>query len=155
VSKKSIFITRLTDVSDVDTEGVGSIRRENNKTYKWVRYKTAAGAVAAVVNNAVGYYAAGGVSAGETTDVTSDISDTAAILAGTLVSAPTNNQYCWIMTRGFVTLATALVSGADGNALRLSASTDGTLKVGAAVTEHMGAIAIDASANLVFMICPD
>jgi hypothetical protein len=155
MSKKSIFITRLTDVSDVDTEGVGSIRRENNKTYKWVQFRVGAGAVAAVVNNAVGYYAAGGVSAGETTIVTSDVSDTAAILAGSLVSVPTNLQYCWILTRGVVTIATALVSGADGNALRLSSTTDGTLKVGAAVTEHMGAVAIDASANLVFMICPD
>lgn len=155
MSKRSIFITRLTDVADTDLEGVGTIRRENNKQYKWVKYKTAAGPVAAVANQMAYYYAPGGVSAGSYTDVTSDLSDSAGVAAGMLLSAPTDGQYCWIQTKGPATLALALTAGADGNAMTAVGSTDGTLDVSAAVTDAIAAIAIDASAKIVLLCCPD
>ena len=51
-------------------------------------------------------------------------------------------------------LTTALTAGADGNALTPVGSTDGTLDVSAAVTDHIAAIAVDASAKIVFVTCP-
>ena len=155
MSKKSIFVTRLTDVMDTDVEGVGTIRRENNKQYKWVQYLTAVGVVAAVAGNVAYYYAPGGVSAGSFTTVTSDLSDSANVGAGVLQSAPTNLQYCWVQTKGLATLTTALTAGADGQALTPIGSTDGTLDVSALVTDSICAYAVDASAKIVACDFPD
>lgn len=154
MSRKSVFVTRLTDVADSDLEGVGTIRIERNKTYKWVQYNTAAGPVAAVSGNVAYYYAPGGVSAGALTVVTSDLSDSAAVGAGVLQSAPTNGQYCWIQTRGPATITPALTAGADGNALTAVGATDGTLDVSALVTDAICAFAIDASAKIIECMFP-
>lgn len=126
----------------------------DEKIYRFVKYNSGAGAVAAVAGNAVGFYAPGGVSTGVTNEVTSDVSDTAANGAGVLVGTPGNGEYGWIQVKGVATLTTALVSGADGNALIMSATTDGTLKVAAAVTDTVCAYAIDASAKIVMLSCP-
>lgn len=131
-------------IGDTITDSVG-------KRYRFVQYNSGAGAVAAVAGNAVGYYAPGGVSAGAVNVVTSDVSDTAGVLAGLLMSAPASGDYCWIQVGGDATVTTALVSGADGNALTLSTTTDGTLKVVGAVTDSGGARAIDASAKQVIL----
>lgn len=130
--------------------GVGDhFEDANGKIYKFVRYKTAAGPVAAVAGNVCYYYAPGGVSAGATTDVTSDLSDSANVGAGVLQSAPANDEYCWVQIKGPATLTTALTAGADGNALTAAGATDGTLDVSAAVTDAIVAFAIDASAKIV------
>lgn len=145
----------LTGQESGGVPGIGDIYvSHDNKTYRFVRYLVGAGAIAAVAGNAVGFYAPGGVSTGVSNDVTSDVSETAGALAGVLVSAPNNGDWCWIQVGGAVTLTTALVSGGDGNALTLSSTTDGTLKVMGAVTDSGGAVAIDASAKIVFLNCP-
>lgn len=126
----------------------------DGKVYRFVQYNTGAGAIAAVVGNAVGFYAPGGVSTGVSNVVTSDVSDTAANGAGALMGTPGNGEYGWIQVAGVATITTALVSGADGNALILSGTTDGTLKVAAAVTDTVCAYAIDASAKIVMLACP-
>lgn len=124
------------------------------KRYKFVINNTAAGAVAAVAGNFAYYYAPGGVSAGSTTTVTSDLSDSAGVGAGMWMAAPGNGEYGWIQTWGVATLTTALTAGADGNAMTPVGSTDGTLDVSAAVTDHICAIAVDASAKIVLITCP-
>lgn len=124
------------------------------KRYRFVKYNTAAGTVAAVAGNFCYYYAAGGVSAGATTEVTSDLSDSAGVGAGVLQAVIANGSYGWIQTWGNATLTTALTAGADGNALTPVGSTDGTLDVSALVTDHICAIAVDASAKIVFVTCP-
>lgn len=145
----------LTGAESGKSPGIGDLYvSHDNKTYRFVRYLAGAGAIAAVAGNAVGFYAPGGVSTGVTNDVTSDVSDTAANLAGVLCAAPASGEYCWIQVGGVVTLTPALVSGADGNALTLSTTTDGTLKVAGAVTDSGGAVAIDASAKIVMLNCP-
>lgn len=145
----------LTGIESGKAPGVGDLYvSHDNKTYRFVRYLGGAGAIAAVAGNAVGFYAPGGVSTGVTNDVTSDVSDTAANLAGVLCAAPASGEYCWIQVGGVVTLTPALVSGADGNALTLSTTTDGTLKVAGAVTDSCGAVSIDASAKIVMLNCP-
>lgn len=127
---------------------------QNGKSYRFVQYDTGAGPVAAVAGNFCYYYAPSGASAGATGVVTSDLSDSAAVGAGMLLSAPGDGDYCWIQTGGQATLTTALTAGADGNALTPVGATDGTLDVSALVTDHICAIAVDASAKIVFITCP-
>lgn len=127
---------------------------QSGKSYTFVQYNSGAGSVAAVAGNFCYYYAPSGVSAGATTVVTSDLSDSANVGAGVLQSAPATGEYCWIQTWGPATLTTALTAGADGNALTPVGSTDGTLDVSALVTDHICAIAIDASAKIVMVTCP-
>lgn len=126
----------------------------DGKRYKYVQYDTAAGAVAAVASNFAYYYAPGGVSAGSVTKVTSDLSDSAGVGAGVLQAVIADEGYGWIQTWGNATLTTALTAGADGNALTPVGSTDGTIDVSALVTDHICAIAVDASAKIVFVTCP-
>lgn len=140
--------------ADGNTPSVGTVVWVQNKAYKFVQYNTAAGAVAAVAGNVAYYYAPGGVSAGSTTVVTSDLSDSANVGAGVLQSAPANSEYCWVQIAGPATLNTALTAGADGNALTAVGATDGTLDVSAAVTDTIVAYAIDASAKIVMCAFP-
>jgi len=152
---QSYTLADLTGTNSGKVPGIGDLFvSHDNKAYRFVRYLGGAGAIAAVIGNAVGFYAPGGVSTGVSNDVTSDVSDTIGALAGVLMSTPASGDYAWIQVAGITTLTPALVSGADGNALTLSSTTDGTLKVAAAVTDAGGAVAIDASAKIVMLNCP-
>lgn len=145
---KQTFAQGLTETSTTRKEAIGTIRFENEKVYKYVQYRTAAGAVAAVAGNVCYYYAPGGDFAAEgytTGQVTSDLSDSAENGAGVLLSAPANLEYCWIQIKGPATLTTALTAGTDGDPLCATGSTDGTLDVSAAATDHVCAYAQDIS----------
>jgi hypothetical protein len=147
--------TSLTGADSGKAPGLGDIYvDEAGKTYKFVQYDTGAGPVAAVAGNFCYYYAPGGTSAGSTSVVTSDLSDSAGVGAGVLLAAPTDGQYCWIQTGGVATLTTALTAGVDGNALTAVGATDGTLDVSALVSDYICAVAIDASAKIVLLTCP-
>lgn len=142
------------------TEGpefaLGTIYQDyTGKKYKYVQYDTAAGTVAAAAGNVAYYYAPSGASAGSTTKVTSDLSDSAGAGAGVLQAVIPDEGYGWVQITGPATLTTALTAGADGNALTPVGSTDGTLDVSAAVTDHVCAIAIDASAKIVMCCFPE
>lgn len=128
---------------------------QGTKRYKYVQYDTGAGGVAAVSGNVCYVYAVSGASAGQVHVVTSDLSDSAEVGAGVLQSAPTDGQYCWIQVRGQATLNTALTAGADGDPLTPTGATDGTLDVTTASTDHICAIAVDASAKIVLCMFPD
>jgi hypothetical protein len=146
---------QLTGSESGKAPGVGDRYVDNaGKIYRFVQYDTGAGGIAAVAGNMAYYYAPGGASAGATTVVTSDLSDSAGVGAGALMAAPGDGEYCWIQTGGNATLTTALTAGADGNALTAVGATDGTLDVSALVTDHICAIAVDASAKIVFLTCP-
>lgn len=151
-------ITATFTTTTLQTSGAGwglgdKWEDKDGKIYRFVQYNSAAGTIAAVAGNFCFYYAPGGVSAGSSTVVTADVSDSALVGAGVLQSAPATGEYCWIQVAGVATLTTALTSGADGNALTPGA-VDSTLKVSAAVTDHICAIAVDASAKIVFVTCP-
>lgn len=122
--------------------------------YKFVQYDTGDGSVAAVSGNACYYYAPSGASAGATTVVTSDLSDSAGLGAGILQSAPGDGEYCWIQIKGPATITPALTAGADGNALTAVGATDGTLDVSALVTDSVVAYAVDASAKIIMCDFP-
>ena len=126
----------------------------DGKRYKYVKFDNGAGNVAAVAGNFVYYLAVSGASAGEITTVTMDLSDSAGVGAGVFQTVLTDGYYGWIQTWGPATLTTALTAGAGGNALTPVGSTDGTLDVSALVTDHIAAIAVDASAKIVFVTCP-
>jgi|TARA_R110002094_G_C4805897_1_gene203378 hypothetical protein len=126
----------------------------DGKLYKYVQYDTGAGGIAAVSGNVVGFYAPGGASAGATTMVTADASDTARVGAGVLNSAPADGEYCWIQVTGARQVTTALTAGADGNALTTVGAGDSTLDVSAAVTDAVCATAIDASAKIIMCQFP-
>lgn len=132
--------------------GVGDNYTDHTgRVYKFVRYDPAEAAVAAVAGNFAYYIAETGA---ETFVVTSDLSDSNNVGAGMLMSAPAAGVYCWIQVQGPATLETALSAGADGNALTPVGATDGTLDVSNAVTDHIAAIAMDASAKKVIITCP-
>lgn len=125
---------------------------KDGKVYKFVKYDTGAGPVAAVAGNVCYYYQDDGYALNI---VTSDLSDSVNIGAGVLQSAPGDGEYCWIQIRGSATITPALTAGADGNALTPVGATDGTLDVSALVTDHICAIAEDASAKLIICMFPD
>lgn len=124
------------------------------KVYKFVKFNNGVGNVAAVVGNVCYYYAVSGASAGQTTEVTMDLTDSGGIGAGVFQSIPADGEYCWIQIKGVATLTTALSAGADGNALTAVGATDGTLDVSAAVTDAVVAYAIDADAKIIFCDFP-
>lgn len=145
----------LTGANSGKVPGVGDRYVDNaGNEYRFVQYNGGAGAVAAVAGNFAYYYAPSGASAGATSVVTSDLTDSAGVGAGVLQAVIASGDYGWIQTRGVATLTTALTAGVDGNALTPVGATDGTLDVSALVSDHICAIAVDASAKIVFVTCP-
>lgn len=143
------------DLDEGRTPAVGDVfTGVDGKCYKFVQYDTGAGSVAAVAGNVAYYYAPGGASAGATTVVTSDVSDSAGLGAGVLQATPADGEYCWVQIKGEATLTPALTAGADGNALTAVGATDGTLDVSALVTDAVVAYAVDASAKIIFCDFP-
>lgn len=122
---------------------LGSLGLSNGKIYKYVKYDTGAGPVAAVIGQVAFYYTLDGH---KLNTVTSDLSDSLEIGAGVLQSAPADGEYCWIQIKGSATLSIALTAGADGDLLTPTGATDGTLDVSAtALSDHICAIAGDIS----------
>lgn len=112
------------------------------KVYKYVQYDTGAGSVAAVSGNVCYYYTLDGY---KNHQVTSDLSDSIELGAGVLQSAPADGQYCWVQIKGPATVTTALTAGTDGDPLTPTGSTDGTLDLATAITDHICAYAGDIS----------
>ena len=112
------------------------------KIYKYVKYDTGAGPVAAVAGNVAYYYTLDGY---KLNTVTSDLSDSIELGAGVLMSAPTDGEYCWIQIKGPALVTTALTAGTDGDPLTPTGSTDGTLDLATLITDHICAVAGDIS----------
>lgn len=148
---KKVFATPLDAVDTVAKEDLGVIRHEGDKVYKYIRYYEGAAAVDGVVGEMTAYYLAGGT---QDNYVTSDYSDSANVGAGVLQAALSDLEYGWIQIMGKCTLSIALTAGADGNALTVVGAGDGTLDVAALVTDHICAIADDASAQEIVLCCP-
>ena len=147
---KKIFATGLTETATYDKEGVGAIRHEGQKVYKWVKYNNGASAVASIAGD-VGYYyglAGDAVSGGyENSEVTMERAD-GYMGAGVFQAIIADGEYGWIQIEGPATLTQALSAGADGNALtHVGAGADGALDVSALVTDAIVAYATDASAK--------
>ena len=147
---KRVFVTPLDDASTTDKEGLGTIRWEGNKCYKYILYENGTAAVAGVAGE-VAYY---DEDDGPITNVvTSDLSDaTGEVGAGVLQAALDSGAagYGWIQIKGPATLTIALTAGADGDSLTPSGAGDGTLDLlDAAETDHNCAQAVDATAKII------
>lgn len=125
---------------------------KNGYAYRLYKFNNGVGNVASVVGNFGYIYAVSGASAGETTEVTMDLTDTQGVGAGVFQAIIADGEYGWLQVSGIATLTTALTAGSDGNALTPVGSSDGTLDVSALVTDHICAIALDASAKIVKLI---
>ena len=124
---------------------LGSIGQDyTGKLYKYITYSEEAAAVDGVAGEVAYYVAATGYA---NNDVTSDLSASDEVGAGVLQAALSDNEFGWIQIKGPATLTIALTAGADGDPLTPTGSADGTLDVTALVTDHVCAIAGDASAN--------
>ena len=132
--------------STTDDHGLGAIGQNVTsagvKTFKWMKYDTGGGSVAAVSGQVAYYYTLDGY---KNHTCTSDLSDSVEIGAGVCQSAPGDGEYAWFQIQGPATLALALSAGADGDPLTPTGSSDGTLDVSAAVTDNVCAIAGDIS----------
>ncbi|MBM1556671.1 hypothetical protein JQV19_08425 [Sulfitobacter mediterraneus] len=143
-----------TELDEGNTPSVGTVVWNENKAYKFVQYEAGAAATAGVSGEVAYYYAAGGASAGQTSIVTSDVSDSAALGAGVLQADVADGAYCWVQIKGPATLSIALTAGADGNALTAVGAGDGTLDVSGLVTDAVVAYAVDASAKIIMCDFP-
>ena len=127
----------------------------DGKKYKYVQFDNGVGNVASVAGNFAYYLAVSGASAGQIDIVTMDVTDSGGVGAGVFQAVIADQGYGWLQTRGPATLTTALTAGADGNALTAVGATDGTIDVSALVTDFICAVAIDASAKIVMLTCPE
>lgn len=154
-SMKKVFVTKLTDTSTTDLEGIGVLRFEGAKIYKWVSYNAGTGTVAAVAGNTVVYHGDDAVVANSACDVTMDYTD-GVICAGVLQAVIADGSYGWIQIKGIAILTTALTAGADGDQLTSVGAADGTLDVvvTGAINGNIAAYAIDISAKEVLLDCP-
>lgn len=152
--RKTVFASGLEETSTIDLDGVGAIRQEGDKFYKWVRYNNGTAGISAVAGLCVGY-----VSGTTTHEVTPDVSDTADLGAGVMLSAPANGEYCWIQTKGIsgilsqdVTDPTAVI----GQAVTLKGAADGEFDVSAAHTDFVIGmiIVVTSGSQQLWLDCP-
>lgn len=125
LGSKKTFLTGLTDVNSSDKEGVGALRWEGNKCYKYVVVKHVGATVAGALGDAVVYNAVTGgmLSAVVIDDTDADpIPHGAGILQGTVAGVDGTEYFCWIQIKGpSVVLQTiAGSSPADGQSLQAS-----------------------------------
>ncbi len=156
---KKTFLTRLTDTRATDAEGVGCLRWEGNKCYKWILYNNGAGTVTSVAGYFAYYYGVSGDAGDgdgyEDSTVTMDYDDSFGVGAGVFQVEIADGEYGWIQIQGPATLAIAAEGGADGNAMTaIGINTDGELDVSALVTDYVCAIVTDITAKLYALDCP-
>lgn len=153
-----VDVTKVRTSAEGPEFAVGTVYRDSKtgKRYKYLKFDNGAGNVASVAGNCAYYYGASGTADADTfQEVTMDLTD-AVLTAGVFCAVIADQGYGWIQTGGYATLTTALTAGADGNALtHVGAGADGTLDVSALVTDHIAAVAVDASAKLVYLTCPE
>ena len=151
---KKIFQTGLTDVKDTDLEGVGTIRFEGSKIYKWVVLTNATSTVTCTAGDVLGYrlaQVANSVVVSDNTD-----SQTKPIGAGVVVTTDTvagvagTSYYLWVQIKGAATALKDILGStpADGDALFLS-TTDLTLTLATVADDPVVAFADDDSAQLI------
>ena len=152
---KKVFQTGLTDTESTDVEGIGVIRFEGSRVFKWCKYNKGTGSVAAVANETVVYHGDDAVVLDSACEVTMDLTDGNDICAGMLMAVIADGEFGWVQIKGIAILNSALTAGTDGDQLTTVGATDGTLDVvvTGAITQ-IAALAMDVSAKEVFLDCP-
>lgn len=160
---KKVFQTKLTETHAKDVEGIGVIRFEGARIYKWVKYNKGADSIAAVIGNVCYYHGDDSVVVDSAAEVTSDLSSSgsagAEIAAGVLQAIIADGEFGWIQIKGVAVLTTGLDAGVDGDPLTPTGASDGTLDAvdTASVTTAntmIAGYALDQSADIVLLDCP-
>lgn len=148
MASKKIFLTKLDDISLTDLEGLGTIREEGNKIYKYIQYSEEAAGVDGVADEVCYYIKASGYA---NNDVTSDLDTSDEVGAGVLQASLSDNEYGWVQIKGYAVLSISLAAEEDGSALTPTGGADGTLDIAidttAASSSNVCAYAGDASAK--------
>jgi hypothetical protein len=145
---KKVFRTALTDIKTTDFEGVGTLRFEGDKVYKWVQFS---GTTAVTAGKMVCYNLTAGANLyGVVVDGAN--SNLGAGIAQVSIGTGTV-YYGWIQVQGFAVFA-GTTTGAAGNPLSTVGATAGNLLVVAAVTSQTAALLIDATNSYIFVTCP-
>ena len=153
---KQVFVTGLTETSLIDLEGVGTIRFENGRWYKWVRYDDGTADLDIVAGDFLNYIAASGYEDNVVVADTADADSTTpfgAGVAGTTVTVTLT--YLWIQIKGLVTLSIDPTgTPADSNAL-VPSSTDKAMAIATASdVEHIVGHTMNDSDKKVVLACP-
>lgn len=152
---KLVFVTRLTDIDSTDKEGVGSIRVEGNRVYKYCQIKNTTATVAGAAGSLVGYFAGTGYANSRVVVDLTD-ADTIPVCAGALLATVTGTAgtayYGWVQVQGDITLDTAVTSGAAGKNFILS-TTDKTGTVATNGVQANAGVSLDATTKVV-LTCP-
>lgn len=154
---KKIWATSLTETADYDKEGLGAIRIEGNKIYKWVKYDEGTATLDVVAGDFVNYVAATGYEANTVVADTADADSTTPFGAGVIVAdaITATDTYCWIQIKGSVTLSLDPTgTPSDSNALVPSATDKAMAVATSSDVEHVCGHTIDDSEKLVYLDCP-
>lgn len=155
------YLTGIGDVLTTDKEGVGKIRFNDGKWYKWCLIKNTTATVALAAGDPVAYDAEDGY---ENNHVVADLTDAdsspfcAGCATGTVTGTAGTSYWSWIQIKGLVTVVAAITSGADGVPVYLT-TTDKTFAKAveadsAADYKQVAGIAMDSSAKKVVLDCP-
>lgn len=145
---KKVFVTALTDVRDSDVEGVGTLRQEGSRRYKWCKFS---GANAVQAGDALCY---------DVTDTNLDTVDLAnsALGAGVAmaVHAAAKVTYGWIQLRGQAILRSALGGAvAVGSVVTNVGAAAGVMQLTAAATSLPAGIVVHVANKIVNLTYPD
>lgn len=143
---KKVFVTGLLDSVSDDKEGVGCLRREGSKSYKWVKFT---GVLAVVAGDFVSY--------ADVVDLTTVDKTTAAVGAGVAMAAHAAGvaSYGWIQTEGVATLAAAIAGAAPaaGNAVTNTGAANGVVTKAAAITDCIVGVIVHVANKIVQLKC--
>jgi len=153
---KKVFVTALTDTALTDKEGVGTIRFEGNKIYKYVLYDDGTANLDIVAGDFLNYLAATGYALATVVADTADADATTPFGAGVAMATVTATAtYMWIQIKGSSTLSLDPTgTPADSNCLVPSATDKAMAIATASDVEHHCGHTIDDSEKLVYLDCP-
>lgn len=153
---KQVFATALTETSLIDLEGVGTIRFQDGKWYKWVKYDDGTANLDIVAGDFLNYVAATGYPADTVVADTANADSTTPFGAGVATATVTvTATYMWIQIKGYVVLSLDPTgTPADSNALVPSATDKAMAIATASDVEHICGHTIDDSEKQVYLDCP-
>ena len=147
---KKIFLTKLTDIKTTDVEGIGTLRFEGNKVYKWIVYSEAVAAIAGVAGE-VAYYVT--IDGYKFHQVTSDLDVSSQIGAGVLQAALAEGEFGWIQIKGLATLTIAFADATDDAPQTPTGGADGNLDINIATAANTSLCGFTGDASDKELIC--
>ena len=150
------FVTALTETSLTDLEGIGKIRFQNGRWYKWVLYDDGTDTLDIVAGDFLVYVTLTGYGLSKVTADASDGTATNPTGAGIAVATVTVDQtYMWIQIKGAATLSLDPTGPpSDSNAIVPSATDKAVAVATSSDVEHIIGHILDDSAKTCYLDCP-